>query len=63
MKFRATAYNDLGMTFQFTFCNPNWNGIKEVARKTLDQVVSDNKLHQKYGPWDYIILRSVDVTA
>lgn len=60
MKFRATAYNESGLTFSFTFKNFNWNGVAEAARKALDEAIEADVMHQKYGPWDF---RGVDVTA
>ncbi len=58
--FRATAYNASGDTFQFTFKNPNWNGIDQAAKYALDGIVLSDKLHQSYGPWKF---RNIDVTG
>lgn len=60
MRFKATAYNENGDTFSFTFQNFNWNGIDEAARKALAAAVAADSTHQKYGPWNY---RGIDVTA
>lgn len=60
MRFRATAFNGNGDTFQFWFCNPNWNGIYEVAQKALDDAVEKDAMHKKYGPWHF---RNIDVST
>lgn len=53
IKYRATAYNKSGDTFSFTFVNPNWSGIDEVAANALHVIVINNKMHKQYGPWSY----------
>jgi hypothetical protein len=60
MKFRATALNKEGFTFSFIFCNPNWNGAREIAERELEKLVNNDKLHTSNGPW---IVKSFDVTA
>lgn len=56
--FKATAYNDQGFTFAFFFENENWYGIEEVAKTKLAEIVANDSLHQKNGPW---LVRNIDV--
>lgn len=50
-RFAATAVNDNGLTFRFTFLAHNWNGIEEIARARLDEVMAADPLHLMHGPW------------
>lgn len=49
--YRATATNDRGQTFAFTFQHTNWCGIQASAQAELDRIVSGDQLHRKLGPW------------
>lgn len=49
--YRATATNDKGETFAFTFQHTNWNGIHASAQARLDVIVEGDALHRKLGPW------------
>ena len=60
IKYRATAENDKGQTFQFNFYNENWNGIEAAARLRLQTIVDENKLHRRNGPWTF---RNIDRNA
>lgn len=60
MYFQATAYNKNNDRFRFRFYNSNWADITNVAKKALDNVVANDKLHQKYGPWNF---KNIDVCA
>jgi hypothetical protein len=53
MIYRATAYNASNDTFQFRFCNANWNGIEDAARARLDEIVDGDAFHKKHGPWNF----------
>jgi hypothetical protein len=50
-RFAATAVNNSGLTFRFTFLAQNWAGINEVARARLDEVVAADPMHAKHAPW------------
>ena len=56
--FRAIAFNEKNYTFVIHFNNFNWNGVKEAAEKRLAEVVANDPLHQKNGPWQ---IRNVDI--
>ncbi len=59
-RFAATAVNEQGLTFRFTFPADNWVDIEEIARARLDEVVAADALHQKHKPWR---VTSIDVAA
>lgn len=59
-KFRATATNEKGDTFQFFFHNYNWCGIQEVANNALKKVVDADSIHKKHGPW---VASQIDISA
>jgi hypothetical protein len=59
-KFRATAYNDKGWTFQFFFKHDGWGQIDEKARLALDLLVEADPMHKQNGPWNF---RNIDVSA
>ena len=50
-RFAATAVNDQGLTFKFTFPSDNWAGIEHVAAARLKEVVEADALHLNNGPW------------
>ncbi len=61
-KFRATATNEKGHTFQFFFHNYNWCGIQEVANNALKELVDADMMHQKYGSWVALSFSLVTIT-
>lgn len=58
--YRATAINDKGDTFRFVFMAFNWSGIDALASARLAEVVSEDALHQKNGPWRH---QNIDLAA
>ena len=56
--YRAIAYNKDSMTFVFHFYHQNWNDINVKAAATLVNIIKDDPLHQKNGPW---YIRNIDV--
>jgi hypothetical protein len=59
-RFAATAVNDQGLTFRFTFPADNWAGIEQVATVRLREVVEADELHLKNGPWRAV---NIDVAS
>lgn len=59
-RFAATAVNDQGLTFRFTFPADNWAAIEQVATVRLREVVETDELHLKNGPWRAI---NIDVAS
>ena len=57
--FRATAINDRGWTFTFTFL-ATWFQIEAAAARVLERIVAADQLHKQHGPWT---VKSVDVSA
>jgi hypothetical protein len=55
--FRAQAFNDAGFTFVFFFSNCNWHSIEFVADEKLAEIIANDPLHQKNGPWYF---RNID---
>lgn len=49
--FHANAVNEAGDRWSFGFFHENWNGIQQAAEDAMAELVADNPLHQKYGPW------------
>lgn len=56
--FKATAVNEQGYTFLFTFQHYNWNLIGEKAQDALTKLVDGDSLHKANGPW---FIRSIDI--
>lgn len=52
IRFRATAINPTGLTFEFTFLHWNWNGIQDAANIQLSKIVNSDPLHLVNGPWE-----------
>lgn len=53
MIFHATAKNEQGLSFRFTFLTQGWGKqfAEKDANNRLNEIVNADKLHQKYGPW------------
>lgn len=61
-RFAATAVNDQGVTFRFTFPSDNWAGIEQLASARLRDIVEGDVLHLKNGPCAQPISTSPDRT-
>lgn len=51
LKYRATAQNKDGWTFQFFFVG---DGTMLDAQKNLDSIVLEDGMFLKYGPWSAV---------
>ena len=56
--FKATARNKDGLTFQFYFYHQNWCEIENAAKLKLNEIVNNDSLHKKFGPWK---IENIDV--
>lgn len=59
LNYAATAYNEEGLRFRFSFQNENWNGIEAAAQAALDAEVADSVIHQDNGPWSFSSINRV----
>ncbi len=49
--FRASAVNEAGFSFAFSFLSYNWCNVQDTAEAALADIVLADTLHQANGPW------------